>query len=104
MVMDIQEYAKQKGIPVGAIPPHAFRKAQTMDAFAIRNMDKNSSKAEAFKKLCFDTKKLVENCTNQNKVSRMPHNSSNTRNTKRHCHSQTNIVVLFIAFLSTSDW
>jgi hypothetical protein len=68
MVMDVQEYAKLKGIPVGAIPADAFYKAQTTDTFAIRKRMDNS-KAEAFKKLCFDTKQLVENCTSQNKVS-----------------------------------
>jgi hypothetical protein len=74
MVMDIQEYAKQKGIPVGAIPAHAFRKAQTTDAFSIRKME--NSKAEAFKKLCFDTKQLVQNCTSQNKVSQSGNHKS----------------------------
>jgi hypothetical protein len=73
MVMDVQEYAKQKGIPVGAIPIQAFREAQTMDKLSIRKME--HSKAEVFKTLCFDTKQLVENCIRQNKVSVKSENS-----------------------------
>ncbi|KAG7364857.1 hypothetical protein IV203_038060 [Nitzschia inconspicua] len=64
MVLDVQEYAKQKGIPVGSIPAAAFRKAQSQD-FSIRQL--KDSKAEAFKKLCFDTKDLLDKCTTQNK-------------------------------------
>jgi hypothetical protein len=57
--MDVQEYAKEKGIPVGSIPVHAFRKAQ-QTPITIRQAE--NSKAEAFKKLCIDTKELVEKC------------------------------------------
>jgi hypothetical protein len=67
MVMDVQEYAKEKGIPVGSIPVGAFRKAQSQD-FSIRQVNKDS-KSEAFKKLCFDTKDLLEKCTKEKKVS-----------------------------------
>lgn len=65
--MDVQEYAKQKGIPVGSIPSGAFRKAQSQD-FSIRQ-SKVGGKAEAFKTLCFDTKDLVEKCVTSKKVS-----------------------------------
>lgn len=57
--MDVQEYAKEKGIPVGSIPVHAFRKAQQTPV-TIRQAE--NSKAEAFKKLCTDTKELVDKC------------------------------------------
>jgi len=59
-MLDVQEYAKQKGIPVGTIPVHAFRKAQETP-ITIRLLD--DSKAEAFKKLCTDTKDLLQQCT-----------------------------------------
>ena len=57
--MDVQEYAKEKGIPVGSIPVNAFRKAQQAPV-TIRQPAE--SKAEAFKTLCTDTKALVDKC------------------------------------------
>ena len=64
--MDVQEYAKEKGIPVGSIPVNAFRKAQQAP-ITIRQAE--NSKAEAFKKLCKDTKELVDKCTASKSVS-----------------------------------
>lgn len=58
--MDVEEYAKQKGIPVGAIPVEAFKKIQT-EGVTLRKA-KGDSKAEAFKMLCTDTKELLEKC------------------------------------------
>ena len=55
----------QKGIPVASIPVGAFRKAQSQD-FSIR---KGGSKSEAFKKLCYDTKEVLDKCTKGKKVS-----------------------------------
>jgi hypothetical protein len=59
-MLDVEEYAKQKGIPVGAIPVEAFKKIQT-EGVTLRQVQ-GDSKAEAFKMLCADTKELLEKC------------------------------------------
>jgi hypothetical protein len=57
--MNVEEYAKAKGIPVGSIPVREFRKAQ-QEAISLRQP--KESKAAAFLKLCSDTKSSLEKC------------------------------------------
>jgi hypothetical protein len=65
-MLNVQEYAKEKGIPVGSIPVRAFQKAQQAPV-TIRKAE--DSKAEAFKSLCTDTQDLLEKCATKAGVS-----------------------------------
>jgi hypothetical protein len=63
-MLDVEEYAKQKGIPLGAIPVEALKKFNSDGGASpsLRQQPKGESKAEAFKLLCTDTKALLEKC------------------------------------------
>lgn len=58
-MLDIEEYAKAKGIPVESIPADVFQKAQEK-SLALRQTA--NPKAESFKKNCIDTEELFKTC------------------------------------------
>lgn len=59
IMLDIEEYAKAKGIPVESIPADVFQKAQEK-SLALRQTA--NPKAESFKKSCIVTEELFKTC------------------------------------------
>jgi hypothetical protein len=66
-MLDIEEYAKAKGIPVESIPADVFKKAQEK-SFALRKAE--NPKAEAFQKMCTSTQELLKSCASESGVSK----------------------------------
>lgn len=61
-MLDIEEYAKAKGITVESIPADLFEKAQETSKAA-------NPKAESFQKLCNGTEELLKACASKSGVS-----------------------------------
>lgn len=59
MVLDIEEYAKSKGIPIESIPSDVFESTQKK-SIKLRAVD--NPKAELFKKMCLFTEGLLKTC------------------------------------------
>lgn len=68
MGFDVEAYAKQKGIPVGAITPDQIEKVQAMaDARKPKGV-----KSEAFASLCNSTHAALEACAQKKEVRTFP--------------------------------
>ena len=66
-MLDIEEYAKAKGIPVESIPADVFKSAQEK-SYALRKAE--NPKAEAFQKMCASTQELLKSCASNSEVSK----------------------------------
>ena len=64
-MLDIDEYAKAKGIPVESIPADVFKKAQEK-SFAIRKA--KDPMADTFRKMCTKSQELVAACASASGV------------------------------------
>jgi hypothetical protein len=65
-MLNIEEYAKAKGIPVESIPADVFKNAQEK-SYALRKAE--NPKAEAFQKMCTSTQELLKSCASDSGVS-----------------------------------
>jgi len=64
-MLDINEYAKAKGIPVESIPADVFKKAQEK-SFAIRKAQ--DPMADTFKKMCTKSQEFLSACASESGV------------------------------------
>ena len=64
-MLDINEYAKAKGIPVDSIPADIFKKAQEK-SFAIRKA--RDPMADTFKQMCTKSQELLKACAAESGV------------------------------------
>jgi hypothetical protein len=66
-MLDIEEYAKAKGIPVESIPADVFKNAQEK-SYVLRKAE--NPKAEEFQKMCTSTQELLKSCASDSEVSK----------------------------------
>ena len=64
-MLDIEEYAKAKGIPVESIPADVFHQAQNK-SFDIRKS--NDPMADTFKQMCTKSQELFKACVSDSGV------------------------------------
>ena len=64
-MVDIEEYANAKGIPVESIPADVFQKAQDK-TFALRQA--KDPMADTFKQMCTKSQELLAACTSESGV------------------------------------
>jgi hypothetical protein len=64
-MLDIDEYAKAKGIPVESIPADVFQRAQDK-SFAIRQA--RDPMADTFKQMCTKSQELLAACASDSGV------------------------------------
>ena len=64
-MLDIEEYAKTKGIPLESIPADVFDKAQGQ-SFALR--EAKDPMADTFKLMCTKSQELLAACTSESGV------------------------------------
>ena len=85
--MDIEEYAKAKGIPVESIPADVFQKSQGK-SFALRRA--KDPMADTFKQMCTKSQELLATCTSESGVRKL------------YCLSAR--MMLWLSFANSCSW